>query len=178
MTGRAALLPAVPAGREATPYEVVCETYAESAKSVTLQRPLDVDLVSVQGTLILTKILLERDARTGATKNWYFDATITLSCDKTLKILPLKDIVVNYRGSLAPVGSESSKIQTWLRRVLKSLGDDKKLYNMIWPNFLKWFTLAQEKMRAPITKAKAMDRTGDILTACLLYTSPSPRDSR
>ena len=114
----------------------MCETYAESAKSVTLQRPLDVDLVSVQGTLILTKILLQRDERTGATKNWYFDATITLSCDKTLKILPLKDIVVNYRGSLAPVGSESSKIQTWLRRVLKSLGDDKKLYNMIWPNFL------------------------------------------
>jgi len=170
MTGRAALLPAVPGGREATPYEVVCETYAESAKSMKLQRPLDVDLVSVQGTLILTKILLQRDKGTGVTKNWYYDATITLSCDKTLKIPPLKDIVVNYRGSLDPLGSESSKIQTWLRRVLKSLGDDKKLFSLIWPNFLKWFTLAQEKMRAPITKAKAMDRTGDILTAAHGFT--------
>ena len=54
MTGRAALLPPVPAARATTPYEVVCETYAESAKSVTLQWPLDVDLVSIQGTLILT----------------------------------------------------------------------------------------------------------------------------
>ena len=107
MTGRAALLPPVPAARATTPYEVVCETYAESAKSVTLQRPLDVDLVSVQGTLILTKILLQRDERTGATKNWYFDATITLSCDKTLKILPL---IRKSSCDMAVPGTRSAKM--------------------------------------------------------------------
>ena len=49
---------------------------------------------------------------------------------------------------------------------------------MIWPNFLKWFTtvyqvvgtLAQEKMRAPITKARSMDHTGDILTTAQGFT--------
>ena len=158
MTGRVALLPPYPctAGNpDISVADVVQTTYGAINPDVDLAK------VTVQGTLLLTKIIMVRDTSKNTVQNWYYNATIELSCDSTLQTLPLTSIDVTYRGAGQPVGVDSGRVQKWFREVLKKLGDDvekaesakSSLFEMVWPSVLKWFGLALERCRLAVTRA-------------------------
>ena len=107
MNGLLTLLPAAPTSTK-TVTDVLHYTYGGISLDVELDRALDLDLVTIEGTLVLTKVLLYRDPSSAhKARNWYYNATITLSCDKTLNLQSLTGIDVIYRGNSEPIGHQT-----------------------------------------------------------------------
>ena len=168
MTGRVALLPPIPckdASHNISVTDVLQTTYGEISQDVDLDRAVDQGLVTIQGRL--TKVLMSCDGSISPlsirqVRNWYYNATITLSCDKTLDIPSLTSIDVKYRGAAQTVEEYTGLIQKWVRRVLRKLGDDGKraesssrtLFESVWSSVLKWFSLALERIRVAVSRAR------------------------